>query len=285
MTTHVSLFSGYGGLDLGLKMAIPDLRTVLYCEYDRYAQGVLMSRMRDGGLDTAPIWTDVRTLDGRCWRGCVDIISGGFPCQDISIANPNGRGVAGGEKSGLWYRFRDIICDVRPSFVFVENSTELSNKGIDIVLAQFSEIGFNAEWEPVSASAVGSPQERERIFILAYTDSERLFTGTLYKGRRHSNADSQLGDSLRCGLSGQSRRRSGEKFQNGHAQPETFWSDGRVIEINNRRRLVKPGVPCLANGVAYRMDRVRCHGLGVVPEQAALAFKILTQRIRNEVKR
>lgn len=276
-----SLFTGTGGLDVAIKMSIPNATTKFYVEKDRYAQAVLMSRIRSKELDDAPIWDDVLTFDGGQFAGQVNMLIGGFPCQDISPANPNGKGIAGGEKSGLWFRFRDIICDIRPSFVFVENSTELSNKGIDIVLAQLSEIGYNAEWEAVSASAVGSPQERERIFLLAYTDSARLVAGSLSKGRRHCDSDSQLGDTMRSGFSGESRRRTREHFQNGHAQPETFWSDGRIIEICGRRRLVKPGVYCLANGVAYRMDRVRCHGLGVVPQQAALAFQILSERMNQ----
>ena len=119
MLTNLSLFSGAGGLDLGARM-VGGFRTVAYVECDPYAQGVLMSRMRDGGLDDAPIFEDVTTFDGRSLAGNVDVVSGGFPCQDVSQAGKRA-GLKEGTRSGLWSHFARIICETQPRFVLVEN--------------------------------------------------------------------------------------------------------------------------------------------------------------------
>ncbi len=119
MLTNISLFSGAGGLDLGAKL-VGGFRTVAYVEYDRYAQGVLMSRMRSGDLDDAPIFEDVRTFDGRSLAGSIAVVSGGFPCQDVSHAGKRA-GLKEGTRSGLWSKFARIIREVGPRFVLVEN--------------------------------------------------------------------------------------------------------------------------------------------------------------------
>ena len=164
--TNLSLFSGAGGLDLGAKM-VGGFKTVAYVEYDRYAQGVLMSRMRDGRLDDAPIFEDVRTFDGRSLAGSIAVISGGFPCQDVSVAGKR-EGIKDGNRSGLWKEFARIIREVGPRFVLVENVPGLLSDGLGIVLGELAAMGFDAEWYVLSAAAVGAPHRRERVWIVAY---------------------------------------------------------------------------------------------------------------------
>lgn len=124
-----------------------------------------MQRQNDGLLPTFPIWDDVRTFDGKPWRGIVDVVSGGFPCQDISSAG-KGAGIDG-ERSGLWREMARIIGEVRPQFAFVENSPMLTVRGLGRVLGDLAEMGFDARWGVVSAASQGAPHKRERIWIAA----------------------------------------------------------------------------------------------------------------------
>jgi len=117
--SYVSLFSGVGGLDLAVRLALPSAECVCHVEGEIPAAEVLAARMREGTLDDAPIWSDVRTFDGHPWCGLVDGIIGGFPCQDLSVAGK--RVGIDGEKSGLWGEFRRIIAEVSPEWVFIEN--------------------------------------------------------------------------------------------------------------------------------------------------------------------
>lgn len=167
LLTNISLFSGAGGLDLGARIA-GGFRTVAYCEFDARAQATLRSRIASGTIDDAPIWDDVSTFDGKPWAGIVDVISGGFPCQDVSTAGV-GRGIQEGTRSGLWFQFRRIISEVGPGFVLVENVAGLvMGGGIGIVLGALDELGYDAVWDSVSAADVGAPHERERVWVVAH---------------------------------------------------------------------------------------------------------------------
>lgn len=167
----ISLFTGGAGLDTGLRIARPDARTVCYVESGIENCEVLAARIEEGSLEPAPIWSNVKTFDGRPWRGAVDCIVGGFPCQDISVAG-RGEGIVEGNRSGLWYEFARIIREVRPRIVFVENVGALLIRGLDAVLGELAESGYDAEWSVLRASAVGAPHRRERVFILAYRRCE-----------------------------------------------------------------------------------------------------------------
>lgn len=153
------LFAGSGGGVLGGLLC--GWRTVCAVELDEYCRQVLMARQDDGTLDPFPIWDDVRTFDGKPWKGHVDIVAGGFPCNDIS---PLGRwaGIRG-EKSGLWTEMARIVSEVRPSWVFVENSSDLIKLGLDVVLQDLDACGYDAEWRCLSAAELGAPHIRDRI--------------------------------------------------------------------------------------------------------------------------
>jgi DNA (cytosine-5)-methyltransferase 1 len=159
------LFAGAGGGILGAKLA--GHRIVCAVEIDAHARSVLIARQNDGTLDPFPIWDDVREFDGTEWRGLVDVVSGGFPCQDISCAGK--RAGIEGEQSGLWREMARVVRDVRPRFVLVENSAILTVRGLGIVLGDLASLGFDARWGVLSAAGVGAPHLRERIWILAHS--------------------------------------------------------------------------------------------------------------------
>jgi len=157
----LDLFSGIGGFSLGLERA--GMETVAFCEFDKHAQKVLKKHWPD-----VPIYDDVRALDGRQFRGTVDVVCGGFPCQDISIAG-KGAGI-NGEKSGLWFEFYRVINEARPRYVIVENVSALLNRGLSDILGCLAEIGYDAAWTTLDSQYFGLPQRRRRVYILCVRD-------------------------------------------------------------------------------------------------------------------
>jgi len=172
----LALFAGAGGGILGGHLL--GWRTVCAVEWEPYPASVLVARQNDKILPPFPIWDDVQTFDGRPWKGIVDVISGGFPCQDISAAG-KGAGIDG-ERSGMWKEMARIISEVQPQYVFVENSPMLTIRGLGVVLGDLSEMGFNAEWGVISAADIGAPHLRERIWIVAKNTRQRdIFSHTI----------------------------------------------------------------------------------------------------------
>jgi len=160
---ELALFAGSGGGILGGKLL--GWRTVCAVEWAEPQRQNLMDRQNDGCLEPFPIWDDVQTFDGKPWAGLVDVVSGGFPCQDISTAG-NGAGIDG-EKSGMWKHMARIISEIRPPYALVENSPALTFRGLGVVLGDLAEMGYNAAWGVFSAADVGARHERERIWIVA----------------------------------------------------------------------------------------------------------------------
>ena len=177
---HVSLFTGYEGFGLGLKMAGMPIRTVLYCENEPYAQEILRARIRDGFLDDAPIWFNICDLDGSLFAGKVDIITAGFPCQPHSVA---GHRQGESDQRNLWPQTRRVISQIRPEWVMLENVPGLlSGDGQrpaygGQVVGELSEIGYDAEWDIVSASDAGAPHLRQRWWCLATKMEDSISTG------------------------------------------------------------------------------------------------------------
>jgi len=163
----LALFAGAGGGILGGQLL--GWRTVCAVEWEPYAACVLAARQNDGLLPSFPIWDDVQTFDGNPWRGVAQVISGGFPCQDISIAG-KGDGLDG-ERSGMWREMARIIREVGPEYVYVENSPMLLSRGLGAVLGDLSSMGFDAKWGIVGAKDVGANHQRDRIWIVAHSDS------------------------------------------------------------------------------------------------------------------
>ena len=172
----ISLFSGYEGYGLGLKLAGINVQTILYVEIDDYAQRIIQARIRDGYLDPGAIHSDIKTLDGKQYRGIVDIIAGGFPCQPHSVAG-NRAGEA--DERNLWPDFLRCIRDVEPRVVLLENVPAISTAPGDgrpaysgTVVGQLSELGYCVEWDVVSAADAGAPHLRKRWWVAAYSDPD-----------------------------------------------------------------------------------------------------------------
>lgn len=177
----VSLCSGVGGLDLGVKLAVPSARTVCYVEREAYAVAVLAARMQDGSLDEATVWSDLLTFDGRPWRGRVDCIIAGFPCQPWSHA---GKRKGTDDDRWLWPAIARIIDDAKPAMVFLENVPGLvSGGGLHHVLDDLAEMGFDAEWLHLTASAVGASHKRNRVFILGFRGADMGDAGDVRQRR------------------------------------------------------------------------------------------------------
>ena len=160
---ELHLFAGAGGGILAGQQL--GHRCVCAVEWEPYAQAVLVARQNDGSLPPFPIWDDVQTFDGRPWRGIVDIVAGGFPCQDISVAG-KGAGIDGA-KSGMWGHMARIIGEVRPKHVFVENSPALITRGLGRVLGDLAALGYDCRWTVLGAADVGAPHQRDRFWLRA----------------------------------------------------------------------------------------------------------------------
>jgi DNA (cytosine-5)-methyltransferase 1 len=165
--TVLDLFSGIGGFSLGLERT-GGFKTVAFCEIEPFCRKVLNKHWPE-----VPIYEDVRTLTAECLAADgigVDVICGGFPCQDISRAG-YGRGLAG-ERSGLWSEYARLIGELRPAYVIVENVAALLERGMDTVCGELAAIGYDAEWSTISACSIGAPHMRQRVFVVAYPDSK-----------------------------------------------------------------------------------------------------------------
>jgi len=161
----LDLFSGIGGFSLGLERA--GMRTVAFCEIEPFCRSVLKTHWPD-----VPIFEDVTKLKASDINEQINVIAGGFPCQDISTA---GRGAGlSGSRSGLWFEYHRLINEIQPQFAIIENVSALRSRGLDEVLRSLAEIGYDAEWHCIPASAVGAPHRRDRIWIVAYPSRNRL---------------------------------------------------------------------------------------------------------------
>jgi DNA (cytosine-5)-methyltransferase 1 len=181
----LDLFSGIGGFSIGLERA--GMRTVAFCEIDPHARAVLQKHWPD-----VPVFTDVSTLSKDDINEQIDILAGGFPCQDISMAGL-GAGLAG-ERSGLWFQYHRLIDEIRPRYAIIENVSALRSRGLDQVLWSLSQIGYDAEWHCIPAAALGAPHQRDRVWIVAYPHS------TYGEGRRlSSRAYAKYADAVSAG--------------------------------------------------------------------------------------
>jgi len=167
----LSLCSGAGGLDLGLAIAIPGYRAVGHVERETYAAATLVARMEDASLDRAPVWDDIATFDGRPWRGGVDIVTAGYPCQPFSVA---GKRRGADDPRHLWPHVARIIGEVEPPFVFLENVAHHLRLGFPEVAAGLVSMGYKLAAGLFTAAEVGAPHKRERLFILAIREKDEL---------------------------------------------------------------------------------------------------------------
>lgn len=242
MLNGLDLFSGIGGVSIALSQWV---RPVAYCEIDPYCQGVLLSLIRNKQLELAPIWDNIRSFSSSLLpKGCVDIIYGGFPCQDISIAT-NGKGLDG-ERSGLFFELLRLVQEFRPYFLFLENVPAICSRGGNRIVKEIKQMGMDCRWLCISAESVGAKHKRERWFLLAYSRRELPW----------------------C-----------EEISILSPMATSLYSSGCC-----RKWEVEPSVDRVADGVQFRSHRIRALGNSVVPEQAKKAFEILMGLTVLEVK-
>jgi DNA (cytosine-5)-methyltransferase 1 len=250
---ELHLFAGAGGGILG--GILLGHTTVCAVEIEPYCREVLLQRQRDGILPKFPIWDDIRTFDGKPWKGLVDVVCGGFPCQDISIAG-KGAGIEG-ERSGLWSEMRRIICEVEPDYVFVENSPMLTIRGLGTVLRDLAEMGFNARWGVLGADDTGGPHIRKRIWILGFNPNKGNAGGVGSDCRKDS--DSAI-------------RQTTKDKQKGHGWEHELGAVDVAQRISSYGDALR-----VLHGMASRVDRLKAIGNGQVPIVAATAWRLLTE--------
>ena len=305
---ELALFAGAGGGILGGHLL--GWRTVCAVEWESYPASVLVARQNDGILPPFPIWDDVQTFDGRPWRGVVDVISGGFPCQDISAAG-KGAGIDG-ERSGMWGEMARIIHEVRPRFVFVENSPMLTSRGLGRVLGDLAAMGFDAKWGVLGAADIGANHQRDRIWIVAtntrYSQQrqqesfiqqkcgksvweksgnlcEDISNSASHRPQKQANecimeskgrSELQFGESRDTGKMANSIE-YGIQSEQSEKRESSQWINSSGIG-NSKWWAVEPNVGRVVNGMAARVDRLKAIGNGQVSLCAATAWRILSER-------
>lgn len=308
---ELALFAGAGGGILGGHLL--GWRTVCAVEWDAYAASVLVQRQNDGCFSASgfPIWDDVQTFDGRPWRGRVDVISGGFPCTDISSAG-KGAGIDG-KQSGMWAHMARIVGEVRPEYVFVENSPLLVGRGLARVLGDLAALGYDARWGVLGAHHVAAPHRRDRIWIVADSHGSRSRQNfkpselrpqrpfqspgdsggaDQAKEKQKSQGEEKLANSCREGSQGATTHGKKKRPTKKHSfakrgRRRAFnWpteSDlGRELPARMANRVdingtfVREGISRVGKGIPYRIGRLKCIGNGQVPQCAALAWEILS---------
>lgn len=251
---ELALFAGAGGGILGGHLL--GWRTVCAVEYADGPRNVLLARQRDGILPRFPIWDDVQTFDGKPWRGRVGVVSGGFPCQDISVCG-SGEGLSG-EKSGLWFQMARIIREVQPELAYVENSPLLVSRGLDRVLWDLAQMGYNAAWGVLGANEVGACHKRERMWILAHNPN---------------------GFGLEAG------KPRFPMLEEPTILPKSPWNFTGANGMDGMHGLLSRHAGGRDDGVADWMDRIKAVGNGQVPAVAAFAFRILAGRLLNDKRK
>ena len=245
----LGLFSGIGGFELGLQRAGFEISAM--CEIDPFCRRVLAKHWPG-----VPIYEDVRELTGERLAAdgiSVDVICGGFPCQDISGA---GRKIGiGGSRSGLWADYLRLIRDVRPKFAIVENVSDLLVRGIDRVLGDLAEIGLDAEWHAIPACTLGAPHERDRIWIIAHPQGQSRRRG-MGQGSRQKSQGGEFEESS-LAYAPPLLRRSFIREQQDRALRSHWWRHWRDYAASLRG---------MDDGVRGRVDGLSALGNAVVPQ-------------------
>lgn len=278
---HISLCTGYGGIDLGLRAVLPTCRTITCVEIEAFACANLVAKMEAGELDPAPIWTDLHTFDARPYRGHVGILSGGFPCQPFS---QSGHRRADADPRHLFPEIERIIDECRPGCIFLENvegiiSSRLRGAAetsvLKHVLERLEKRGYAATWGIFSAEECGAPHRRNRVFILCLAHAYRA-RGRQDREPAKLRAESSLEPSSNSGRTNTSTIQQVTQWPVRPGQIARHWEEPRTIE---------PGMGRATDGTSTRLDRLRLLGNGVVPQTAAVAFStLLTELIERKTQ-
>jgi DNA (cytosine-5)-methyltransferase 1 len=315
--THLGLCAGYGGIELGLKRAIPNLRTVALCEVEAFAISNLVAKMEAGCLEPVPVWPNLKTFPWQSFRGCVDILTGGYPCQPFSAA---GKRQGADDPRHLWPYIARGIQILQPRVCFFENVEGHISLGLSDVIEDLAGMGYRTTWGIFSASEVGAPHQRKRVFIMAYSSSWR--GESLYDWNAKSENAFSCGQGMadtECGglVSGRSDAGQSQGSQSEHCsawpsrpgEQQYGWEPPRVVENTRHKRQAKQQIdadrteqsdirqtqPALGgnpDGSSGRLDyaqlcvsgdnranELRLLGNGVVPATASLAFRTLAKQL------
>lgn len=310
----LDLFSGIGGISLALK---PWVQTVAYCEIEPYAQAVLLERMQDGTLDSAPIWDDVTTLNREILDTEINIIFGGFPCQDISVAGKQ-LGIKSDTRSGLFHHIMRLVREFNPQYIFLENVAAICSNGLDTVLREITQTGYDARWCCLSAAEIGAPHKRDRWWLLAYPNKT---------GLQKERPEQQAAGPTRNSIEALADTIINHRWPSRPNEPQFEWEPPRVMANSKHagRQSATPdgslaetisngpqgqNCPCELEGVcasrvspssyriqtsgrngaqselgrnfdglSYRTHRIKALGNSVVPQAARAAFERLMSKI------
>jgi DNA (cytosine-5)-methyltransferase 1 len=250
---HLDLFSGIGGFTLACDWV--GIETVGFVEIDKFCQKVLQKHWPN-----IPIADDIKNVKKDTFQNPIDIITGGFPCQDISQANTNNPKGLVGERSGLWNEYKRLVSEIRPRYFIVENTSALLYRGLARVLGDISELGYDAVWEVIPAKEIGAPHRRARVWVVAYTNGNRLFQSMPH--RRFEKAEprktpiwSEYWNEVRSGFTGY----------------ETISS----LEETKRAAAIKPWLCRVSDGIPNGLDRLKSLGNSIVPQVAYTLLKTI----------
>jgi DNA (cytosine-5)-methyltransferase 1 len=284
----LALCAGYGGLELGIESFFDEYKTVCYVEGGLYPAAEIVKKMEKGWMDEAPIWSNVRTFDGSSWRGKVDIISGGFPCQPYSTA---GKQLATADPRDLWPDVARIVGEVLPEYIFFENVPGIVKWRLDSIILDLHQVGYDCSWCVLGAVDAGAPHRRNRWFLFGVRNGantndsrKRPIEGPILPDNRKEVGRSCHDVSDPVG------------FGRTKTEPQPSWKKPNFVGCGNQRKWggrfetwwqVEPSMGRLADGCSHWVDKLRLLGNGVVPQQAHLALEILTEnlglrRIKNE---
>lgn len=299
----LDLFTGCGGGLLA--QSLLGFRTVCACEIDPHCRRVIQARQNEGHLPPFPIWDDIRTFDGRPWRGLVDCVFAGFPCQPFSVA---GRRRGAADERNLWPATFRVLGEVQPAFALLENVPGLLGKHgyFGEILRDLAGIGFDAEWDVFSAAALGAPHLRKRLFVLAHTQRAELQLESGRSSRQDGTGEAQPEDhgpagavadangqrELQPGGTVREKRRwapnSGETLADAQRPGPQKREEPQLLEerqtpLGNRWWTAEPAVGRVVDGFSGRVGELHALGNAVVPAVAATAWRTL--RARAEARR
>ena len=286
LPTVIAFCAGYGGIERGLDLAGIEHRVIAYVEIEAFAIANLVQKMEDGIIPPAPIYTDIKTFPSHLFRGKVSIITGGYPCQPFSKA---GNRLGENDSRHLWPYIRKHIETIRPYRVFFENVEGHISLGLSSVLSDLEEDGYQSTWGIFSAVEVFAPHQRKRVFIMADSDgsgqqAQRDKPWTERQSQaisKPSQLDRELSNSFDEGL----ERHTGhgaQCYDEGRhgAKEERSIGQSSVCNRESSEWPPEPRLGRVVDGCANRVDRLRLLGNGVVPQTAAKAWTVLSERLR-----
>ena len=285
--TMLDTFAGIGGFSYAASKLVGNIKTTQFIEIDPFCQKILKKH-----FPNTPIHDHIRTFTKRPFQ--YDVITGGFPCQDISVAGRR-EGITEESRSGLFYELMRVIRMVRPKFIVLENVAAILNNGLDIVLGELSEAGYDAEWSIISASSLGAAHRRARWWGVAYTNDYGSSSSSINEINDEADSSPQERPKETCKSEGSSKSsdsraiQSSTEFTNSYSKgmerrkftiPKELQKTAYTWQSNTPhlspkwRKYVSKSVLCRGDdGLRNRVDRLRSLGNSVVPQCAAIPLQ------------